>query len=289
MRDVDWQIINTLYVERNITKTANLLFLTQPALTKRVQQIEEEFGAALIIRSTKGIEFTPEGEYVAQCAKEILKLIEGAKAHIAEENRLDRGVLRLGVPNSCARFSLPALVESYAALHPGVQLDITTMLSHEILALVESRSLQVGIVRGECHTKLERLMISEDQIHVVSRGKIDLADLPHLPQIDYTKEPSVIRATERWWRERFDQPPIIRMRVNHGDTCREMIANNLGYGIFSDAKFVANYPELTAVPLYFKDGSAFTRKTWMVYPEEELKKRVVQDFVQLVEKLNCGK
>jgi DNA-binding transcriptional LysR family regulator len=167
-----------------------------------------------------------------------------------------------------------------------VRFDVTTLPSQDILSAVENRQLQAGFVRGEYNTGLEKLLVSEDQIHVAAKGPIQLEDLPHLPQIEYTKEPTVIKATERWWKERFDQPPLIRMRVNHGDTCREMVLSGLGYGIFSDSKFTKGSQELTSTPLFFLDGSKFSRKTWFVYHKEELQRHVVREFVRFIEKLN---
>ena len=73
MKDTDWQIINELYKTRNITKAANNLFIAQPTLTKRLQYIEDELGITLIIRSARGLIFTPEGEYIAKQAQKYLR------------------------------------------------------------------------------------------------------------------------------------------------------------------------------------------------------------------------
>ena len=62
MRDQDWKIIASLYNTKSISKTANLLFITQPALSKRLQMIEQELNTTLFIRTSKGVIFTPEGE-----------------------------------------------------------------------------------------------------------------------------------------------------------------------------------------------------------------------------------
>lgn len=75
MRDLDWEIIHTLHTYKNITKTADMLFIAQPTLTKRIQLIEEELRVSIIIRSSKGVTFTSEGEYVAKKAKQILDTI----------------------------------------------------------------------------------------------------------------------------------------------------------------------------------------------------------------------
>lgn len=285
MRDSDWQIIVTLHTERNITKTAELLFLTQSALTKRIQLIEKELGRALMIRTTKGITFTPEGEFVAERAREILQIIGQVHEYIAVTN-VDGGVIKLGVPNSYARFVLPSLVKRYSTLHQNVRLDVTTIFSNEILVLLENRELQAGFVRGDSNTRLNKHLFSEEQVHIVSKEPINLEDLPHLPRIDYSKEHTIVKNTNLWWKEWYDQPPLVRMTVNNGDTCREMILKGLGYGIFPEPSFVTEYPELPCVPLFHRDGTPFTRKTWFVYHKDELQKKVFRDFVHFVEALD---
>ncbi len=62
----DWYILQTLYQEQNITKTAETLYLSQPALTKRLRQIEKEFGVQIVQRGSRGVHFTPQGEYLAK-------------------------------------------------------------------------------------------------------------------------------------------------------------------------------------------------------------------------------
>lgn len=61
MKDTDWEILCELYKNPNMTKVANLLYITQPSLTKRIQHMEEEFQVTIVNRTTKGLEFTKEG------------------------------------------------------------------------------------------------------------------------------------------------------------------------------------------------------------------------------------
>ena len=63
MEERDWQIIKTLYEQKNITKTARVLYMSQPTLTARIKQIEESLGTKLLYRGNKGITFTETGLY----------------------------------------------------------------------------------------------------------------------------------------------------------------------------------------------------------------------------------
>ena len=60
MKDSDWEILYELYRNPNMTKVANLLYMTQPSLTKRLQHMESEFQVTIVNRTPKGLEFTEE-------------------------------------------------------------------------------------------------------------------------------------------------------------------------------------------------------------------------------------
>lgn len=278
MRDFDWEILAVLYKTKNITKAAEQLFITQPTLTRRLQQIETELDAVLVMRNNKGISFTPEGEYVSGKAADILKMVQEVREYLAGCRGELSGKLRLGSPNSFMHFIIPALLSEFAARYPAVQVDLHTNLSHELLRSLEIGDLDVCFIRGEHDTFLTKELLSKDQIYLFSKTPVRLDDLPDLPQIEYTKERSIVNASRRWWQEHFDRPPLIRYRVHTGDACMQLVKKGLGYGIFSDGRFYSPEDGLYAYALSFKDGTSFTRNSWLVYNEESLDNPVIDAF-----------
>lgn len=282
MRDFDWSILATLYNTRNITKASELLFITQPTLTRRLQQIEQEFDAALVIRTNKGISFTPEGEYAAQKALDILEIIDSVKSNIYSSKGELAGKLRLGAPNSFINFIIPALLENFSAMYPKVQIDLHTDLSHELLRYLEKTELDVSFVRGEHDTFLKKYHLSADQIYIFSKAPIDPVRLPELPQISYTKERSIVNASKRWWQERYDRPPFIRFRVHSGEACLALVKRGLGYAMFSDGRYYNPEDHLYVYPLKYLDGTSFSRNSWLVYNEDLAVNPVLSRFIDYV-------
>lgn len=282
MRDFDWKILSTLYRTKNITKTAELLFITQPTLTRRLQQIEAELGTVLLVRTNKGVSFTPEGAMVALRGVEMLKIMDGIKADLAKDKKGLRGTLRLGAPNSYLHFVLPSFLEKFALQYPDIQVELHSGLSHALLKDLEAKELEASFVRGEVYTPLKKVLLSKDQIRLVSREPVTLEELPHLPMIEYPKESSIVQATEAWWRERYPEPPLVRLRVHAGDVCLEMVKHGLGYGIFSDQHYADPADKLFTCPLEYKDGSRFTRDSWLVYDPTDLINPVLARFVEFV-------
>ena len=68
----DWNMLLELYRSKSITKASERLFISQPALTRRLHQMEEEFSTTILLRSARGISFTPQGEHLVEyCSNSI--------------------------------------------------------------------------------------------------------------------------------------------------------------------------------------------------------------------------
>ncbi|GAB4066869.1 LysR family transcriptional regulator [Ancylobacter sonchi] len=267
MDETTCKIILELHRTANITRAADRLAMTQPALSKRLQAIERDFGVQLVVRTQKGVAFTPEGEYLAREADKVLAHFGEIRTQLMSFG--DRaGTIRLGVTNSFARYTLPPCLKRYRASSPDVTFDISTGVSADIVKLVEDGRVHVGFIYGDFDGHFERMLIGQEQACLVNREKIELAELPATPQISYLSDPFAKRLLQDWWHSHFAAPMLIGMRANHGDTCLEMIANGLGYGIFLSPKFVDRSDRLYTMPLDNADGTPFARKAWMIWRRE---------------------
>ena len=279
MDEADWKLIVELHNNPSITRTAERLFTTQPAVSKRLQVIERELGVQLVMRTSKGVIFTPVGEFVAAEAAKVLAHFADIKRTIARLGDGRSGTIKLGATNSFARFTLPRLLSQYKQTYADVEFDISTGITANILELLDGYRVHVGFIRGETDGDFEKLLIDTEQACLVNRTPIALADLPHLPQIAYLTDPFAIRLVEQWWHSHFSEPPLIGMRANHGETCHEMIANGLGYGIFLSRDFVMRSGDLFHLPLTYPDGSPLTRNSWMVWRREFAEWPLVSNFL----------
>lgn len=287
MRDFDWEILVSLYQTKNITRSADALFLTQPALTKRIQAIEEELGCTILLRSRRGISFTPEGERIIAKAHIILNAIQEVHQEISDLSDGSRGTLSLGVPYSFVRFLMPSLLERYVKLYPNVDLQITTALSDELIRKIQDGTLDVCFARYAVEdSSLVKREFSEDQIYAVYSQPFCVEDLPNIPYIEFTKNDVTYNAARKWWSERFDVPQTIRFKVYNGDTCLSMIQHGLGYGIFPDRQYFIHEKDIYAVPLVMKDGTRFTRKTWLLHQKTVTRKAVARNFLAFLENMD---
>lgn len=289
MRDFDWKVLVSLHETKNITKSAEQLFMTQPALTKRLQVIEEDLGCTIVLRSKKGVEFTPTGERVIKKAETILAAIQELRQELAAQQDGSSGSLALGVPYSYVRFVLPTLLEGYAALHLNIHVSITTALSDELVRQVQDGTLDVCFARYTVEDEaMATRMVSRDQIYAVYSKPFTVEELPKIPYIEFNKNAVTNAAIRQWWNENFTVPQEMRFNVYNADTCLSMVQHHLGYGIFPDKNYFVNVPGLYSIPLVYKDGTQFTRKTWLIHKKKALQNPIVAQFVDYVGKIDIG-
>ncbi|RBP84407.1 DNA-binding transcriptional LysR family regulator [Cytobacillus firmus] len=282
MDDRNWLILHLLYSQKNITKTAQLLFLTQPALTKRLMQIEAEFGVKIVNRGIKGVRFTPEGELLAKRAGQILTSIRDIREEVSNLQQSVAGTLRLGVSNFFAKYKLPGLLKLFSEQYPLVDFHVETGLSKDVLQKVYNHDVHIGFVRGDYSWHDQKRRLFAEKVLLVSRTETNLAQLPELPRIDYETDQMFKSLVDNWWAENYSKPPLISMKVDRGDTCKEMVLNGLGYAILP-SMFVSDIVDLYKMELRSPENEPVLRNTWMFYHEESLEKNVVKAFIQFME------
>lgn len=284
MDERDWLIIHTLYHEKNITNTGKALYISQPTLTKRLQQIETELGVKVVNRGVKGVQFTPEGEYLAKRAAELLDTFREIKEDVDNFNDYIAGTLRLGVSNFISKYKLPGWLTAFEKQYPDVEFQVETGYSKQINQLTYNQDIHIGFIRGDYNWPGEQELLFEEELCIASIHPIDLEDLPNLPRIDYQTDSLYKHLTDNWWAERYAQPPLVRVTIDRGDTCKEMVLSGLGYAILPSL-FLEDVPHVHQIPLQTKEGLPLTQKTWMIYYKDAEKLNVVRAFVDFIKQL----
>ena len=108
----------------NITKASQHLFISQPAVTKSIKQLESELGGKLFIRKNKGVELTVEGKYVYNKVKPLIKELENVYQYFSQVKKLEAGVLRIGTATSNVTILLSTSLNEFIVKYPFVEIKI---------------------------------------------------------------------------------------------------------------------------------------------------------------------
>lgn len=285
MEDRDWLILQVLYEQKNITKTAQALFISQPALTARLQQIEKEFSIKIVHRTTKGVHFTPQGEYLAKSASEVLHDLRKLKEQVINVSDRVAGTLRLGASGYLTMYTLPPLLKRFRKQYPDVEFKLTTTWSKDVFNLVYNQEVHIGFISSDYGWQDQKHELFTEPIYIASMDAINPHDLPKLPRIDYRSDLLIKTMIDKWWRENYTQPPTISMEVDKLETCKEMVRHGLGYGIMPSRMF-KDIQNLHKIMLIDKEGNPLLRKASMIYYETSLEIKAMKAFVNFVEQID---
>jgi DNA-binding transcriptional LysR family regulator len=285
MRSQDWEILKVLYENKNITRTGKQLFISQPALTNRIKQIEKEFGIKIINRDRRGVQFTPQGEYLAKSAEEMILKLRQIKDHLTNMESKVVGTINLGVSSFFTKYKLPQLLRAFKDNYPNVEFKVTTGWSRDLFHSLYKKDIHIAFVRGEYTWIEQKHLLFEDQLCVASKEEIDISNLPNLPRIDYKTDNLLKSIVDHWWIENFTRPPMVTMEVDQVDTCKEMVVNGLGYAIMPGMILKGN-EEIHKVYITDKENNPLIRNTWMLYHNESLEVNVINAFVSFISSLD---
>lgn len=281
MDEKDWIILQTIHKERNITKASEQLYISQPALTYRIKQLEEKFGVIILIRGKKGVEFTTEGEYLFQYATKMQIELRKTKEYLENLGNKLKGTLRLGVTSVFARYELPEILSSFLEEYPDVEIVLKTGWSFDINQMLQKEEAHVGIIRGNHNWQGQKYLLDDEKIFIVSKHPLNLDELPRLRRINYKTDRSLKSLIDNWWEEKFDAPPNTTMELDRIETCREMVIKGLGYAILPNICLKG----LDHLHTYeISSNNDFTRKTWLTYREASLELSIVRAFVEFMKK-----
>ncbi|KAB2336697.1 LysR family transcriptional regulator [Cytobacillus depressus] len=288
MQKQDYIILVTVHEEKNITKAAQKLFSSQPAVTYRLQKIEEEYNIKIFHREGNKLFFTSEGEYLVEFSKKMLFDLSKMEDYIKTLKKDSKGTIHLGVSSNFALYKLPPLIKRFLEIHSQTQVNVYTGWSSEIIQLIKKNEIQIGIVTGNYNWYDEKILLTEDPITIISKKPLDIKELPYLPMIYYqpnrvigqTPEPTnpLARTIENWWQENYKIAPLIRMRLDKVETCKAMVENGLGFSIIpksclTEDDFFYTYD------LKNDKNKLINRKTWLIFRKSTLELSSVNNFV----------
>jgi len=285
MDERDWTILLALYETNSITKAAEMSFMSQPTLTSRLQQIEDRFGAQVVIRGRKGVIFTPEGKYLVECAQEMIRRIHIIEGRIRTIQNEVKGSLRIGASNFFTGNQLPELLCQFRNIYPNIEFYVTTNLSAKIVDLVTNYDVDVGFIRGDYKWVDKKDLLYVETMNIVYNQKFEIDNLPLLPRIDYMNNNSVKYQLDTWWKDRFSQAPLIGMVVDRVNSCKEMVLRGLGYAFLPDG-VLEESDNLFKLAMLGQNDQPLIRRTWMLYHEDNLQIALIKAFVDFVNKVN---
>lgn len=162
-------IFHAVAEESSVTRAAERLHISQPAVSKQLRELEKSLGMALFHRLSKGVKLTEGGLLLRGYARRIFALEIEAERALAALRGLERGLVRVGASTTIGMYLLPQICARFRERFPGVDLTLEIANTHEIQKRLSDNTLDLGFSEGEVNAHdLSADVFAWDEIVVVA-------------------------------------------------------------------------------------------------------------------------
>ena len=287
MADRRLRVFYTVARNLSFTKAADVLFMTQPAVTFQVKQLEEHFNARLFERSPGRISLTPAGKLVLSYAEKILALSEEMETRVGELTGTISGPLLIGASTTIAEFMLPQILGEFKARHPQVHAHLSVANSETIENRVADSSLDLGLIESPSHRPtLYTEVCCDDELVTICSPAHQLAKRSSVAAREVAEFPFVSReegsGTRQFVDQYFRQCAValedieVVMELGSPEAIKGVVATGMAVSIVSRATIAKELKLalLVAVPL----EPPLIRTLSLVYPREKFRSNLLNTF-----------
>jgi DNA-binding transcriptional LysR family regulator len=251
----------------NLSRAAEALHVTQPALTARLQALEIELGASLFVRSRRGMRLTDAGRAFVPYAERALAALRDGAELVSELERGGAGELVIGAAPAISTYVLPALLVKFTQRHPRIRLVVRTGHSEEILEMALRRDIELGLVRELRHPLIESRPLYDDELILVvdgrhpfaARGTIGLEDVAGARLILFDRTSSYFDLTNALLREAGVAPSGV-MELDNIDAAKHMVASGLGVALLPHTAVAAELADGRLMAVTIADAAPIRRR-----------------------------
>ncbi len=220
----------------NLSRAAEALFITQPALTARLRALEAEVGSPLFRRGRRGMALTDAGRAFLPYAERAIRALQDGASAVERLPVTDE--LVLGAAPAISTYVLPGLLVRFEAANPRVRLSVRTGHSEEILALAVRGDVEVGLVRELHHPALETLALYDDELVLVvephhplaHQRRVTIDRLRDARLILFDRTSSYYDLTNALFRPAGSLPKGV-LELDHIDAAKQMVLAGLGVAL----------------------------------------------------------
>ena len=176
----------------SFSKAAEELYMTQPAVSQSIMQLENELNVRLFNRTRKGVTFTTEGNNLFDYVNSAITLIEAGEEKILEFKNLSTGELKIGVGDTISKYYLINFLEKFHTKYPNIKLKIINGTTIELCSYIKSGDIDIAICNFPIEddslelipcSEIQDIFVCGERYKYLLSGKVSYDELTKLPLI----------------------------------------------------------------------------------------------------------
>ncbi|MDQ0243963.1 DNA-binding transcriptional LysR family regulator [Bacillus fengqiuensis] len=284
MQLIECKMLAVLAEELNMRKAAERLFVSQPALSQRLQTIEKGWNTQIFVRSQKGLSLTPSGERIIQFAKEVVEKEEKVREELEALETEVYGTLKLAVASIIGQHWLPRVLKQFVKKYPRAKISLVTGWSSEMVNYLYEDEVHLGIIRGNPDWKGIKEHILTDTLYLVDTEIERVEDVlqSEKPFIQFKSDSTYYQEIQDWWHRQFQTTPTRTIVVDQIETCKQMALNGIGFAILPSIALTEHDQGVYKIPLLDEHQHPISRDTWLIGYESAFQLKQVKAFLEVV-------
>ena len=282
-------IFHKVAEKEHFTHAAEALYISQPAVSKQVHELERSLGLALFVQVGRNVHLTEAGRTLFEYTRRIFALSEEAEMVLGEIHDLKRGHLVVGASTTIGTYLLPELLGVYRKRYPHIKLALDIANATEIQKRLLQNRVEVGFIEGAVtHDEICERFWRQDQLALIAP-----ADTPLLARQDLTieallQEPFILREAGSGTRTVLEEalsrrglPPLPPyMELGSTEAIKNAVAAGLGLSFVSEHTIQLERAArlLVSIPLDF----TVTRSLSLIYLKQRRLSRAAQMFLEVI-------
>ena len=282
--------IFTAVAEHNsFSRAAKELYLSQPAVSKAVQELEEQVGMSLLDRSRRKLVLTEAGTLLYQYAQRLFAVEQAAETALEQLQGLERGHLALGASHTAGTYLLPPLLSRFHQHYPGIHLTLEIANTQTVLEDLHTQPLDMAFVEGPVKAtdlivsawRTDHLVVIVPPSHpLIQRQPVTLAQLAAEPYV----QRELGSGTREIVEDAFSQNGLelnVAIELGSNQAVKQTVSAGLGISIVSDATIGLELSAQTLAVVAIQDYD-FSRTLSQVIPREKPLSPAAAAFLQLL-------
>jgi DNA-binding transcriptional LysR family regulator len=252
---------------QSVSRAAEALFISQPALTARLKALEADLGAQLFVRTPRGMRLTDAGSAFLPYAVRALETLTDGRMQVNALERGGAGRLVIGAAPAVSTYVLPPLLKRFSEGYPRISISVRTGHSEEILDLVLREQATLGLVRALQHPDIlstplyeDRLVLVVDPSHPFAKaGRIRMKDLADEQLVQFDRTSSYRDLTSALFLT-AGVSPAGRMELDNIDAAKKMVEQGFGVALLPQTSVTDELEAGTLAEVEIVDAAPVRRR-----------------------------
>ncbi len=273
-----------------LSRAAEALYITQPAVTKGIQRLQNQYSLRLFNRFGKKMVLTDAGEVLYGFAEKIFQIEGQAEEIIRNLQQRKKGHIRIDATETFGAYYLPAIVNPLSKSNPHIRISVNILPNHLVVEQTASLNNDLGFISyPKENEKLIMREVHEDRLVVIAHPDHPFSYKKELTPMELDgqfvimhEEKSATRITTDDFFKRHDVSPLIPMELSSNEAIKRAVEQNIGLGIMSRNVVSEEIRKGTLRDIQFSDP-AMKRKFYLIHHKD---KYISESLQQLIDRVN---